>query len=346
VIDEGYLVGGGRVEEFERNFARYVGGAECIGVGNGLDALRIGLEALGIGPGDEVIVPGFTFFATWLAVLQVGATPVAVDVDPSDASINSDEVAAAITSRTRAVIVVHLYGIPGDLARLRKLADESAIALIEDAAQSHGAYSGGVRTGSVGDIAAFSFYPTKNLGALGDGGAIVTSSAQLAVTARRRRSYGQGISKYDHIDTGWNSRLDTLQAAFLADSLRGLDVGNERRRVIAAEYLVALGARSASVVGVAKQESSVWHHFVLRTTDREAVRAHFEERGIGTDIHYPYYFNTAAPLEKFRGEGLPNARALAAGVLSFPIAPWLDDSEVAQVAGAMSSLPDELVAND
>lgn len=344
VVDGGYFVGGAPVRNFEREFADYLGAQECVGVANGLDGIRIALEALGVGPGDEVIVPGFTFYATWLAVMQVGATPVPVDVELETAGIDASLVSAAISTRTRAILVVHLYGIPGPLAALRRLADDAGIALVEDAAQSHGAVSDAGMTGTVGDAASFSFYPTKNLGALGDGGAVTTGSAEIARTIRRRRSYGQGESKYEHIDTGWNSRLDTLQAAFLSDGLRSLDAQNGRRREIAGIYLDSLGPLKSSVVGHAHAERSVWHHFVLRAADRAAVRDHFTAHGVGTDVHYPYAFAGVEPMRKYPAGPLPIAERLAREVTSFPISPWLREDEVDRVALAFASLPGELVS--
>lgn len=345
VVDGGYFVGGTPVSGFEREFAAYLGTSECVGVGNGLDGLRIAMEVLGIGPGDEVIVPGFTFYATWLAVMQTGATPVPVDVDLATASIDIAAIGSAISSRTKAILVVHLYGIPADLASLRSLADTAHISLIEDAAQSHGAKSGGLMTGCVGDIASFSFYPTKNLGALGDGGAIVTNSAELAAAARRRRSYGQGTSKYDHVDTGWNSRLDTLQAAFLSQSLPRLDAMNRRRGEIAATYLEALGDARDAVVGSGKASENVWHQFVVRTEDRDRAREHFSRRGVGTDIHYPYSFDTLTPMKKYGPHAqLPNSQVLAEEVLSLPIGPMLTDAEVSQVAESLAELPEAFLA--
>lgn len=345
VIDAGYFVGGTAVSSFEREFADYLGAGECVGVGNGLDGLRIGMEALGIGPGDEVIVPGFTFYATWLAVMQTGATPVPVDVRLETASLDIERVAAAITPKTKAILVVHLYGIPADLAALRTLADDARVFLIEDAAQSHGAMSGKVMTGSVGDFSSFSFYPTKNLGALGDGGAVVTNSAEIAAVVRRRRSYGQGASKYEHVDTGWNSRLDTLQAAFLSDGLTRLDAQNQRRRETASVYLEALGSAREAVIGGRSGLASVWHHFVLRVGDRRAAQRHFEGLGVGTDIHYPYSFNSVGPLNRFAtAASLSHSHRLAEEVLSFPISPMLTDDEVTQVADAMARMPRGIAA--
>jgi dTDP-4-amino-4,6-dideoxygalactose transaminase len=346
VIDGGYFVGGAPVVDFERSFADYLGVRECVGVGNGLDGIRLALEALGIGPGDEVIVPGFTFYATWLAVTQVGAVPIPVDVELETAGMDVSLVEEAITPRTRAVLVVHLYGIPAPLRALRRLADDAQIALIEDAAQSHGAVSDAGVTGTVGDMASFSFYPTKNLGAFGDGGAVTTGSAELAAIVRRRRSYGQGSSKYEHVDTGWNSRLDTLQAAFLSGGLQRLDSENVRRREIASVYLAALGTFSHRVVGHARAKESVWHHFVLRAADRDSVRAYFSSLGIATDVHYPYAFADLRPMSRYSHGSLAFSERLAREVTSFPISPWLDDAAVARVADAFASIPERIVSGD
>lgn len=346
VLDSGQYIGGPQVTRFEDEFADYLGAKECVGVGNGLDALRIGMEALGIGPGDEVIVPGFTFYASWLAVLQLGARPVAVDVLAESGGIDPSAVDAATTDRTRAIMVVHLFGVPSDLATLRGIADATDVALVEDVAQAHGARVRGAMTGTVGDIAAYSFYPTKNLGALGDAGAVVTNSSAVADTVRRRRSYGQGRTKYEHVDTGWNSRLDPLQAAFLSEALPGLDGNNARRREIARSYLAALGERSQSVVGAHQLEESVWHHFVVRARDRDSLRSYLSERGVGNDVHYPYYFGDLEPLAAFEpSTPLPAAAQLSREVVSLPIAPWLTDDDVTRVATVLESLPAGLLAS-
>ncbi len=344
-LDGGYFVGGTAVAKFEQEFASYLRVQECVGVGNGLDALRIGMEALGIGSGDEVIVPGFTFYATWLAVIQSGAKPVPVDIDINTASISLSSITQALTKRTKAIVVVHLFGIPANLVALRDAANEAGVYLIEDAAQSHGANSGHFLTGSVGDFAAFSFYPTKNLGALGDGGAITTNSTSIAATARSRRSYGQGDNKYEHIDTGWNSRLDSLQAAFLSNDLPNLDSLNARRREIASVYIESLGPSSAAVVGGQNPSESVWHQFVLRTTVRDQACEFFGELGVHTDIHYPYFFNNVVPLKRFVSSwDLPISRLLSEQVVSLPISPWLTEREISAVAGALAALPQGLIA--
>ncbi|MDL9980298.1 DegT/DnrJ/EryC1/StrS family aminotransferase [Microbacterium sp. ASV49] len=346
VVDSGMFIGGRYVEEFEQAFAESVGVEHCIAVGNGLDALRISLECAGVGPGDEVIVPGFTFYATWLAVLQVGARPVPIDVDWMTGSMDPALLDEAMSAHTRAVLPVHLYGIPADNERISALAADRGVPFIEDAAQAHGASVGTRPVGSWGIAGAFSFYPTKNMGALGDAGAIVTSSSELANRARSRRSYGQGSTKYDHVDTGWNSRMDPIQAAILTGGLKRLPADNSCRRDIARTYLDALADAPSAVVGAHKFESSVWHHFVVRATDRDQLRNYLASRGIRTDVHYPYAFDTLQPTRATleSGADLPVSRAFAKSVLSLPIGAWMTSSQVTLVAEALSSIPRELLA--
>ncbi len=348
VLDSGYFVGGDLVARFEGEFARYVGTRECVGVGNGLDAIRLILEAYGIGPGDEVVVPAFTYYATWLAVLQTGATPVPADVLPSTANLDPAAAEAVITERTKAILVVHLYGRGADLAALREIADRRGVVLVEDAAQSHGAGSTGGRTGAVGHASAFSFYPTKNLGALGDAGGVTTDDPQVAARIRSRRSYGQGAAKYDHVDTGWNSRLDPLQAAFLSIHLRHLDDWNARRREIAARYLAALGDRAAAALGAELSAEAVWHHFVLLAADRDGLRAHLAENGVSTDVHYPYAIRDVVPMRAALSETalateFPSAERFARSVVSLPIGPWMTDTQVDAVAAVLARVPAELL---
>jgi len=335
VLDSGYFVGGAAVERFERDWADRVGTAEAVGVGNGLDAIRLILESYGIGPGDEVIVPAFTYYATWLAVLQTGATLVPVDVQPSTAAIDAERIAEAISPATKAILVVHLYGIPADVGALRRIADEAGILLVEDAAQAHGLPG----VGSIGDAAAWSFYPTKNLGALGDAGGVTTDDAAVAARIRSRRSYGQGADKYDHVDTGWNSRLDPIQAAFLSVHLSKLDSWIARRREIAAAYIEAVGA---GFVGPSDPAGSVWHHFVLRAADRGALRDALLEQGVTTDVHYPYDISTVTPVQtslRRPPSGAPHAMRLGEQVVSLPIGAWMTDAQVERVAAGLRRLP-------
>jgi dTDP-4-amino-4,6-dideoxygalactose transaminase len=349
VIHGGYFVGGPIVERFEAQFAEFLGVRHVIGVGNGLDAIRIALEAHHVGVGDEVIVPAFTYYASWLGVTQTGARLIPVDVDPLTANINVGLVEAAITPTTRAILAVHLYGQSADLVGLRDIADRRGILLIEDAAQSHGSLSAAGMSGSVGDSSAFSFYPTKNLGALGDAGAVATNDDAIADRMRSRRSYGQGASKYDHVDTGWNSRLDPLQAAFLSLHLPKLTEWTARRRSIARTYREALvHVPEAAVVGPVEVENSVWHHFVIRAESRKLVQSYLLEKGVSSDAHYPYCLDDVLPMRPFVGAQVagrfPSAESLASSVVSLPIGPWMSSHQVERVANTLANMPAGLFA--
>ena len=349
VLDSGMFIAGDSVQRFEVEFAQYIGVSDCVLVGNGLDALRLSLEILGVGPGDEVIVPGFTFIATWLAVIQSGAIPVPVDVSLQDANLDVSKLEKAITNRTKAIIPVHLFGSPADLKSIATIADAHKLFVIDDAAQCHGAVVDGVRVGSISTVGAFSFYPTKNLGALGDAGCITTSDSELAKKMRSMRSYGQGVSKYDHIRLGYNSRTDALQAAFLSLFLRNLDDWNSRRQEIARAYRSSLGEKVSASLGPKNVSDSVWHHFVVRTNDRKRFISYMEEKGISTDIHYPYAphqlkaMSENLPSESLRNNDLANSIKLAASVVSLPIGPWMTDAEIDQVCRALSEAPRNLL---
>lgn len=350
VLAGGYFVGGPIVESFERDFADYLGVAHVIGVANGLDALRLALEAHDIGAGDEVVVPAFTYYATWLAVAQIGAVPVPVDVERETGNIDPLLVRSAITPKTRAIIAVSLFGQAARLNELRSTADEAGLVLIEDCAQSHGAMYQSRMSGTVGHASGFSFYPTKNLGALGDAGAVATDDPEVAARVRSRRSYGQGESKYDHVETGWNSRLDPLQAAFLSLHLRKLPHWTARRQEIASMYREALADAPVSVVvGPSDVTNSVWHHFVLRAHDREGLRRHLAEARVSTDIHYPYSFAEVRPMQPYlRGRNVtdfPHALSLGQQVLSLPMGPWMTDKQVEMVASALNGVPRQLLAD-
>lgn len=348
VIDSGQFIGGSHVEQFESEFAGRVENAHCVAVGNGLDAIRLLLEANEIGPGDEVIVPAFTYYASWLAVMQVGATLVPVDVDVRTSSIRPELVEAAITSRTRAILVVHLYGIPTPMREIVEIAGRRGLKVFEDTAQAHDARTDlGTPCGGSSDGGAFSFYPTKNLGALGDAGAIVVKDAQVAQRLRSRRSYGQGASKYDHVDTGWNSRLDPIQAGFLSLHLNKLPEWTERRRFVASQYIAALGEQSTAVVGGELLDTSVWHHCVVRASNRERFMSRMQAMGVSTDIHYPYWFAEVAPVVQFAehvsASVFPGAAELSAQVVSLPMGPWLTDAEVSFVAEALAACSGDLI---
>lgn len=323
VLDSNWFVLGPEVEAFEQEFAAYCEAKHCLGVGNGLDALHLILRGYGIGVGDEVIVPTHTFIATWLAVTYSGARPVPVEPDPLTGNIDPTRVAAAITSKTRAVIAVHLHGQPADIAAIRQVIGRRHIRLIEDAAQAHGAHANGSRVGSLGDAAAFSFYPGKNLGALGDGGAIVSNDPQLIDDVRQLRNYG-AVAKYQHEKQGWNSRLDELQAAFLRCKLPQLDRDNQARQVAANHYLAALaGLPGLALPTTPAWASPVWHLFTIRTLQRDALQDHLKRNGVETLVHYP----TPPHLQRaYRdqdwGEGsFPISESWARETLSLPMWP-------------------------
>jgi len=336
VLAAGRLILDREVAAFEAEFAAYCGARHCVGVGSGLDALAIALRARGIGPGDEVIVPGHTFIASWLAVAQVGAVPIAADVRPDTCNLDPDSLAAAITPRTAAVMPVHLYGNPAPMDAINRLAARHGLFVLEDAAQAHGARYRGRRAGVLGNAAAFSFYPTKNLGALGDGGAIVTDDDALAERARQYRNYGAS-AKYIHDIAGTNSRLDELQAAFLRLRLPRLDAENARRRVLAAFYRERLAGLGDLRLPESEPEAEpVYHLFVVRSFARDALAAGLAQRGIGTMVHYPRpphlqrAFAAASPRMP-----LPVTEALAGEVLSLPLWPAMTDDHIVRVAAAV-----------
>ena len=343
VVDSGIYIGGSEVERFESEFAASVGAKHCVAVGNGLDAIRLLLEAHGIGPGDEVIVPGFTFYATWLAVIQVGAMPVAVDVRLSDASIDPELIQAAINSKTRAIIVVHLFGISADMMEINKVAKLNSILVFEDCAQAHNGQTNAGPVGNSSDGAAFSFYPTKNLGALGDAGAITSNEYGIVHKLRSRRAYGVGSSKYEHVDTGWNTRLDPIQAAILSALLPGLEGVTQTRRKIAEKYSSAIQNLSLEKIDSTRPGENVFHHYVIRAKSRIVFQQAMSEQQILTDIHYPYYFNSLEPIKAayfHTGNALPelqNSMTLAREVVSLPIGPWMTDSQVNFVASVLDS---------
>ena len=331
VIESGWYILGQETAAFEREFADYCGVAHCIGVANGLDALHLILRGYGIGEGDEVIVPSNTFVATWLAVTRTGARVVPVEPDEHTCNLDPGRIEAAITRRTRAVMPVHLYGQPADMAPINQIARKHGLRVIEDAAQAHGARYQGRRVGALGDAAAFSFYPGKNLGALGDGGAITTDDEALAGTLRKLRNYGSTI-KYRHEIAGLNSRLDELQSAILRIKLRHLDAENGRRRAAAAAYLEALADLPLQLPRVHEQAEPVWHLFVVRTPDRDALQAHLRAQGIGTVIHYPLACHRQPAYSGERWPALPIAERIQSDVLSLPMAPYLSTADIRTVA--------------
>jgi dTDP-3-amino-3,4,6-trideoxy-alpha-D-glucose transaminase len=333
VMESGQYILGPELEAFEAEFAAYCGARCSVGVASGLDALMLILRAYGIGPGDEVIVPAHTFIATWHAVTHAGAIPVPVDVLENTFNIDPDRIDRAVTSRTRAIIAVHLYGQPAMMSEIRGCAARHELRLIEDAAQAHGAEYRGSRAGALADASGFSFYPAKNLGAFGDGGAVVTDDPSLADRVRRLRNYGAS-GKYDHDLRGFNSRLDPLQAAFLRTGLKHLDGANARRAEIARAYFQGLpGVPGCGLPAVAAETRPAWHLFVIRHPDRDRLRKSLESSGIETLIHYPVppHLSPAYAGLGFKSGDFPVAERLAASVLSIPMGPHLDDPSVERV---------------
>lgn len=334
VVASGQYIRGPEVEAFEAEFAAYCGARHCVGVGNGLDALTLILLAYDIGPGDEVIVPSHTFIATWLAVSRSGATPAPVEPREDTCNIDPELIEQAVTARTRAIMPVHLYGQPADMDAIAKIARRHGLRVIEDAAQAHGARYKGKRCGGLGDAAGFSFYPAKNLGALGDGGAVVTGDAGLAARVRRIANYGSEM-KHEYPEQGANSRLDELQAAFLRVKLKRLDEWNARRREIAGLYGELLAGIDGLVPPlVPNWAEPVWHLFVVRHPERDRLARNLAAAGIGTGIHYPAppHLSGAYRKDGARQPGLPHSEALSRDVLSLPISPSMTNAEVNTVA--------------
>lgn len=337
VRDSGWYVLGEEVEAFEHEYATYCGARHCVGVANGLDALILALRALDVGPGDEVIVPSNTYIATWLAVSAVGATPVPVEPDEATYNIDPTLIPAAITPRTKVILPVHLYGQPADLDPILALAKAHGLTVVEDAAQAHGARYKGRRIGAHGDVVCWSFYPGKNLGAMGDAGAITTNREDVADRIRALRNYGSRV-KYVNEVQGVNSRLDPLQAAILRVKLKHLDTWNERRRAIAATYQNGLAGTGLALPQVPDWADSVWHLYVVRSHARDQLQQALTEAGIGTLIHYPIPPHRQAAYASL-GYGacsFPRAEAIAQQVLSLPMGPHLSEKQIAQVVKCIS----------
>jgi dTDP-4-amino-4,6-dideoxygalactose transaminase len=339
VMSSGRYVLGEEVAAFEAEFASFCGAKFCAGVANGLEALLLILRAYGIGTGDEVLVPANTFIATWLAVSHAGAVPVPVEPREDTFNIDPGRISAAVTSRTRAIIAVHLYGQPADMPSIAQAASRHGLRVIEDAAQAHGARWNGRAAGCLGDAAAFSFYPAKNLGAFGDAGAVVTGDPELIARVRQLRNYG-ALEKYDHQAAGFNSRLDPLQAAFLRVRMRCLKEWNARRANIAQVYLQSLREVPGCILPHTPPSAEPsWHLFVIRHPDRDRLRDWLAHAGVETLVHYPvppHLSGAYAGLGYSRGD-LPMTEHLARTVLSLPIGPHLDAPSVDQVVQAMAT---------
>ena len=342
VASTGGFTLGQAVEDFEREFASYCGTAHGVGLSSGTEAIVLGLRALGVQPGSEVIVPANSFIATAEAVSLVGATPRLVDVDPVTHTVTAETIERNLTPRTACVIPVHLYGRMADMDPIVALARERGIAVLEDACQAHGAEYGGRRAGSIGDCGCFSFYPAKNLGAWGDGGALVTSDDAIAERVRLLRSHGERV-RYHHELCGTTARLDAIQGAILSVKLRRLDDWNAQRRSAAASLTEALAdAPVTPPAPVAEGGDHVFHQYVVRTPERDALREHLAARGVATGVHYPvpiHLTQAYAHLGMARGS-LPVAERLADEVCSLPIFPGIGSAQIEAVAAAIRGLAD------
>ena len=347
VARSGRFLLAGELRAFEEAFAGYVGAKHCIGVANGLDALHLSLRAMGIGAGHEVIVPSNTYVATWLAVTHAGATPVPVEPDPRTYNIDPDRIVAAITPRTRAILPVHLYGQPADLTPITRIAESHGLRVLDDAAQAHGAKYRGRRIGAATDASAWSFYPTKNLGACGDAGAVTTNDDKLADALRVLRNYGSRV-KYVNEEAGYNSRLDEVQAAILGVKLARLDEWNARRSQLASIYSDHLKSLPLVIPSVPEWATPAWHLYVVRSTERDALRRALAERGVETIVHYPVapHMQAAYASLGFAPDDLPIAREIHEQVLSLPLGPSLSNEEQQHVIEALHECAASLAGPD
>lgn len=333
VLDKGRYILGEEVQAFEFEFAAYIGVAHALGAGSGTEALHLALAACGVGPGDDVITVAHTAVATVAAIELTGAAPVLVDIDPATFTLDPDQLERALSPRTKAIVPVHLYGCPADLAPILEIARGHGLRVVEDCAQAHGATYRGRRVGAWGDVACFSFYPTKNLGAIGDGGAVVTNNAELAKQARLLREYGWAERYISHLP-GWNSRLDELQAAVLRVKLRHLDSDNAARARLAALYADGLAGAKVILPTTPADRTHAYHLYVVRSPRRDELLAFLKERGIGALVHYPapVHLQPAYHGRLRGGDRLPQSERAAREVLSLPMYPELSDDDVGRVA--------------
>ena len=338
VLESGCYILGPEVEAFETEWAAYCDAKHAVGLANGLDALVLALRALNVGPGDEVILPSNTYIATWLAVSAVGAKPVPIEPNPATHNIDTKRIAAAITPQTKVLLPVHLYGQPADMDPILNIAQRHGLRVIEDAAQAHGAHYKGQRIGAHGDIVCWSFYPGKNLGALGDAGAITTNDAALAERVALLRNYGSR-QKYVNEEVGVNSRLDPIQAAVLRVKLTVLDEWTERRRAVASAYTLGLAESGLILPHVPDWAEPTWHLYVVRTSDRDALQGRITKAGIGTLIHYPIppHMQKAYADMEILPDAFHLARDLASEVLSLPMGPQLNLNQVQDIINALKN---------
>lgn len=335
ILDKGWYLQGEENERFCRNFADYCGTKYALGVANGLDALNLILRAYGFGPGDEIIVPANTYIASILAISENGCTPVLVEPDIVTYNIDSDLIEAAITPRTRAIMVVHLYGQAVQMEKVWDIAQRHDLKVIEDAAQAHGACYQGRRTGNLGDVAAFSFYPGKNLGCMGDGGGITTNDGELYAKVKALANYGSD-RKYHHIYKGVNSRLDEIQAAVLDVKLAQLDADNARRREIAAYYRRAITNPRVILPQTYAEDAAVWHVFTVRTERRDEFQKYLAENGVQTIIHYPTPPHKQGAYAEWNDLTFPITEKIHDEIISLPISPVMTDEEAAYVSDAVN----------
>lgn len=335
VLDDEYFIGGEALTKFEENFAKYCGAKYCVGVGNGLDGLVLSLRALGVQSGDEVIVPSHTFIATTLAISSVGAIPVFVETNEYY-NIDPVKIEEKITNKTKAIIVVHLYGQCADMNKIIEIAKKYNIKILEDAAQAQGATYCGVKAGNLGDIASFSFYPGKNLGAFGDAGCITTNDEKLAKKVKELGNYGSHI-KYCHNEKGVNSRLDTIQAAILDVKLKYLDKWNSRKNDIANRYLAEITNDKVVLPITHKDNYHIWHQFVLRVKNRNEFQEYLSSKGITTLIHYPTAIHKQNAYKEYNNLELPIAEKYAAEVVSLPIYYGLTDEEIQYIIDVINN---------
>ncbi len=338
VLNTGQFILGGELQAFEEEFAEYCGTRHCVGVGSGTDALHLALRAFGVGPGDEVITAANTFIATAFAICHAGATPVLVDIEADGNNMDVRQLERAITPKTKAVIPVHLFGQPANMDAIREIAGEHGLIVVEDACQAHGALYRGIRIGSLGDAACFSFYPAKNLGALGDGGAIVTNNDQVAEQARILRNCGQSI-KNQHPVVGFNSRLDTLQAAVLRIKLRHLDTWNKQRRNAAALYNKLLADSGIGLPHEQQGTEHVYHLFVIQHDRRDELHSYLSSHDIACGTHYPMAIHEQPPFANVTTvpDGAPLAIARSRRILSLPMSPDITEEAIHEVASAIKS---------
>jgi dTDP-4-amino-4,6-dideoxygalactose transaminase len=342
VLDSGWYVMGKELEAFEREYAAYCGTRHCVGVGNGLDALTLTLRAwmeLGVvAPGDEVIVPANTYIATILAITENSLTPLLIEPDAATCNLDARLFEQHVGPRTRAILPVHLYGQTAHMTAINAVARKYGLKVLEDCAQAHGARHAGICAGALGDAAGHSFFPSKNLGALGDGGAVTTNDDRLADTLRALRNYGSH-RKYENLYQGANSRLDELQAALLRVRLARLDADNQRRRDIARRYSSEIRHPAISLPAVGAGNEAVWHVFVIRTQARDALQSHLHRADIGTLIHYPLPPHQQRAYREWNERSYPITEAIHREVLSLPVSPVMSDQQVDAVIAACNAWP-------